>query len=116
MSAWLADDCGTLGLQDLLFKDLQLATVGTHILDLPVGIRMVPSKTRPGQVAYLDLDLNRKLSSRELAWRYHIEKHAAASAQQKLPPTISGHAGDPNSSSASRLPSLPSGLCSAAIL
>jgi len=115
MSVWLADDRGTLGPQELSFMDLQLATVGTHILDLPIGFRMVPSKTRPGQVAYLDLDFNRKLSSRELAWRYHIEKHAAASAQQSVP-TASRHAGDPNSNSASRPPSLPSGLCSAASL
>mmetsp|Transcript_102352 Transcript_102352/g.198121 ORF Transcript_102352/g.198121 Transcript_102352/m.198121 type:complete len:727 (+) Transcript_102352:94-2274(+) len=115
MSVWLADDRGTLGLQDLSFMDLQLATVGTHILDLPIGFRMVPSRTRPGQVAYLDLDHNRKLSSRELAWRYHIENHAAASAQDSAP-TASGRAGDASSSSASRPPLLPSGLCSAASL
>jgi len=115
MSVWLADDRSTLGLQDLSFMDLQLAGVGTHILDLPVGFRMVPSKTRPGQVAYLDLDMNRKLSSRELAWRYHIERHAAASVQNTAP-TVAGHGGSLDSGSASGLPSLPPGLCSAASL
>lgn len=120
MSAWLADETRAMGLKDLTFSGLQLAVVGTHIGALPVGFRMVPSRSRLGQVSYLDVAQNRKLQTRELAWRYHIERHTGSCAGP------GPWSGAPSAGSAPSSPRLPvhrseahpvrSVLCSAASL
>ncbi|CAE7265174.1 unnamed protein product [Symbiodinium natans] len=54
-------------------SDVQLATLGCNTKSLPPQIQVVPSQSRPGQVAYLDAAHQCRYSTPEAAWRQHFQ-------------------------------------------
>mmetsp|Transcript_54590 Transcript_54590/g.130239 ORF Transcript_54590/g.130239 Transcript_54590/m.130239 type:complete len:542 (-) Transcript_54590:95-1720(-) len=55
-------------------NDMQLAVFGSNLSDLPPGFQATPSKSRPGDVSYMDTATGAKFQTTELAWRCHYEK------------------------------------------
>mmetsp|Transcript_66027 Transcript_66027/g.123137 ORF Transcript_66027/g.123137 Transcript_66027/m.123137 type:complete len:320 (-) Transcript_66027:59-1018(-) len=64
-------------------SDTALASFGCHTDDPPPGFNVVPSSTRPGQVAYLDVSAMQKYISRELAWQAYLKDQLAQHAHMK---------------------------------
>jgi len=64
-------------------SDTALATFGCYTDDPPPGFNVVPSSTRPGQVAYLDVTAMQKYISRELAWQAYLKDQLAQHAHMK---------------------------------
>lgn len=65
---------GGLHVKTLARSDMQLAPYSSNTAELPPGFQAVPSKSRPGQLAYLDLITSVKYPNVEMAWHTAIER------------------------------------------
>jgi len=75
------DAGGTSWEKSVFREDPRLAAFGAHTDGMPPpGFEAVPSRSRPGQAAYLDAAGRQKYGTLELAWQAYLEQRALGSA------------------------------------
>jgi hypothetical protein len=65
---------GTPQKHDVPFSSELLGNIGTHEQGLPPGFWARPSKTRRGQLAFVDKVTGSRYGTAELAWKVHLER------------------------------------------
>mmetsp|Transcript_35800 Transcript_35800/g.82160 ORF Transcript_35800/g.82160 Transcript_35800/m.82160 type:complete len:287 (-) Transcript_35800:86-946(-) len=84
--------------KSLARNDMQLATFGSHLSALPPCFQSTPSKSRPGDVSYMDAETGAKFQTKDLAWQAYYEKMRQAAGYSDGPATMRPQLSQPKAS------------------